>query len=308
MATHPQGHLPDFIVIGAGKCGTTSLHHYLGLHPQIGVSAFKEPDFFVLERNWSRGLGWYRSQFQGEALLHGEVSPKYTAYPEFQGVPERLHQVVPNARLIYLMRDPIKRLVSHYMHRVSLRAETRTFEEVVAAAQPIPCRLAARDPVPVRPEDFVERRRVVPYRSIGLYHLQIERYLQFFPLSSILLVTTEELQREPRQTMQTIFRFLAVDETFFSPQFMVHRNRAESNRCKNRFGTMLSRLNDVALVQRLPQGLREWVGRFIYLPFSSPVSKPSLSESLRQSLVSVYHEDTNRLRALTGRSFSEWSV
>lgn len=308
MATHPQGHLPDVIVIGAGKCGTTSLHHYLGLHPQIGMSAFKEPDFFVLERNWSRGVDWYRSQFQGAALVHGEVSPKYTAYPELQGVPERLHQVVPNAKLIYIMRDPIARLVSHYMHRVSLRAESRTFEDVVAATPLVPCGPAARDPLQVRPEGFVERLRVVPYRSIGLYHMQIERYLQFFPLSSILFVTTEELQREPRQTMQTIFRFLAVDETFFSPQFMVRRNRAESNRCKNRFGTLLSGLNDVALVQRLPQGLREWVGRYIYLPFSSRVPTPSISESLRQSLVSVYHEDANRLRALTGRSFAEWSV
>lgn len=284
MATHPQGHLPDVIAIGAAKCGTTSLHHYMELHPQIGMSAFKETNFFVLERNWSRGLDWYRSQFQGDALVHGEVSPKYAAYPEFQGVSERLHQVVPNVKLIYLMRDPIERLVSHYMHRVALRMEARTFADVMAATAPC------------------------PYRSVGLYHMQIERYLQFFPLSSILFVTTEELQREPRQTMQTIFRFLAVDETFFSPQFMVRRNRAESNRRKNRFGTLLSGLNDVALVQRLPQGLREWVGRYIYLPFSSRVPTPSISESLRQSLASAYHEDADRLRALTGRSFSEWSV
>jgi hypothetical protein len=308
MAPHLQGHLPDVIVIGATKCGTTSLHHYLGLHPQIGMSAFKEPDFFVLERNWNRGLDWYRSQFQGEAPVHGEVSPKYTAYPEFQGVPERLSQVVPHAKLIYLMRDPINRMVSHYMHRVALRAESRTFEGAAAAAQPVPCCPAVSDRVQDRPGGFAEHLRVVSYRAIGLYHMQIQRYLQFFPLSRILFVTTEELQREPRQTMQTIFRFLAVDETFFSPQFIVRRNRAESNRCKNRFGTMLSGLNDVALVQRLPQGLREWVGRYVYLPFSSRVPKPSISESLRQNLVSVYHEDINRLRALTGRSFPEWSV
>ena len=75
--------LPDFIIIGAMKCGTTSLHHYLSLHPDISVSRRKELDFFVAEENWARGLAWYESQFPDKGKVRGEASPKYTFNPRW---------------------------------------------------------------------------------------------------------------------------------------------------------------------------------------------------------------------------------
>ena len=119
-----KGTLPNLIIIGAQKCGTTSLHYYLNLHPQILMSREKELNFFITERNWSKGVDWYRSQFVEKAEIYGESSPNYTDYIRFGGVPERMYSVVPDARLIYILRDPIERIVSHYVHLCDMGLET----------------------------------------------------------------------------------------------------------------------------------------------------------------------------------------
>src|SRR5688572_29905885 len=82
------GGLPNLIVIGAQKCGTSGLHYYLGLHPDVSVSEPKELNFFIAERNWPRGLDWYRSRLDQSAAVRVDASPNYTAYPQHRGVPE----------------------------------------------------------------------------------------------------------------------------------------------------------------------------------------------------------------------------
>ena len=126
--------LPNFIVIGAMKSGTTSLFHYLQAHPQVFMSPLKEVEFFVEEKNWRRGMDWYRAQFAGAspgALAIGEASTAYTKYPEYPGVPERIASSLPDARLIYILRDPIERIRSHYQHRVLSGAEREPLERAV---------------------------------------------------------------------------------------------------------------------------------------------------------------------------------
>ena len=125
--------LPNFVVIGAMKAGTVSLRHYLDEHPDVFLGrggTFGEPNFFTAEYNWPRGRGWYESLFDGadQAAAIGECSPSYTMAPAFGGVPERMAQVVPDARLIYLVRDPIARMRSMYMHQVSAGRERRRAE------------------------------------------------------------------------------------------------------------------------------------------------------------------------------------
>src|SRR5687767_12965591 len=111
--------LPNLVVIGAQKCGTSGLHYYLGLHPEISTSEPKELNFFIAERNWPRGLDWYRSRFDGAAKVRVDASPNYSAYPQHTGVPERMADVIPSARLLYMVRDPIDRIAAHWVHNYS---------------------------------------------------------------------------------------------------------------------------------------------------------------------------------------------
>src|SRR6266480_7909195 len=83
-----EGALPNLIVLGAQKCGTSGLHYYLSLHPEVWMSRPKELNFFLEERNWNRGVDWYRRHFDPDARVRGEASPNYTAYPHHLGVAE----------------------------------------------------------------------------------------------------------------------------------------------------------------------------------------------------------------------------
>src|SRR4051794_28578727 len=106
--------LPDFIVIGTTKGGTTSLWRYLSDHPDIFMPTRKELRFFSNNERWRQGVEWYARQFEGagEHQLVGEASPQYTSWPRYPHVPERMASVVPNAKLIYLVRDPVARTAS----------------------------------------------------------------------------------------------------------------------------------------------------------------------------------------------------
>ena len=117
------GTLPNLIVIGSQKCGTSGLHHYLGLHPEISMSKPKELDFFITERNYPLGLDWYQGHFDSRAKVRGESSPNYTAFPQHVGVPERMRSIVPEARLLYMVRDPIDRIGAHWVHNFAKRRE-----------------------------------------------------------------------------------------------------------------------------------------------------------------------------------------
>src|ERR671918_3082855 len=98
-----RGALPNLIVVGGLKCGTTSLHHYLSLHPEVSMSRPKELNFFVAELNSDLGPEWYASHFDRDAPVRGETSPHYTNLPRFAGVAERMCSVAPEARLVYMV-------------------------------------------------------------------------------------------------------------------------------------------------------------------------------------------------------------
>src|SRR5687768_751449 len=126
--------LPTFVIIGAMKCGTTSLHYYLAEHPDVCMSEVKETNFFVAELNYARGLPWYESLFPRRAAACGEASPVYAATWRFAGIPERMHAVLPRARLIYIVRDPVERMVSQYKHTFARGEEHRTLSVALEAA------------------------------------------------------------------------------------------------------------------------------------------------------------------------------
>jgi len=278
-----DGALPNLIIIGAMKCATTSLHYYLGLHPQVGMSRRKELNFFVEERNWQLGEAWYRSWFSSRDVVRGEASPAYTAHPQFSGVPERMHRLIPDSKLIYVVRDPIARLLSQYAHRVAAGRETRSLAEVLD------------DPAN-------------PYLSRSRYWAQLERYLRLYPADHILVLQLEALRADRFGTMQRVFRFAGVDPAFRAARFRWERHRSMRKRRKTVLGQRLSRTWAMRLLDRMPMERRWLIEQVLYYPFSRPLAPVVLDGALRERVAEKLQPDIMRLREWTGERFGEWSI
>ncbi len=168
------------------KAGTTSLYEYLTEHPQIEMPPVKEPNYFVEELNWTCGQRWYEEHFANvsEGRLTGDVSTNYSKYPLFDGVPERMARVLPDVKLIYVMRDPVARMRSHWVHRVHAGTMREPLAETLLG-----------DPF---------------FRQCSSYAMQLERYLAHFPRERMLLLTAEELRADRQHTLKQIFEFLGV--------------------------------------------------------------------------------------------------
>jgi sulfotransferase family protein len=274
---------PNMIIIGGLKCGTTSLHHYLNLHPEVAMSRPKELNFFVEELNWPLGADWYASHFRGLATVRGETSPHYTNRPRFEGVAERMRSLLPDARLIYMVRDPIDRLLSHYVHNVGGGYEERPLAEAVG------------DP----DSAYVARSR---------YAYQLEPYLEAFGQERIEIVTREELKDDRAATMRRAFAFLHVDPDFSSDEF---EREWETGTAKagGRFRLMDRAVRMPGLraldrnFDRLPESLRWLVERVVHDPGGGEGAKPELPRDLHARLAELLESDVARLEGLTGRSF-----
>ena len=278
-----DGNLPNLIIIGAAKCGTTSLHYYLGLHPEIYVAREKELHFFVNEKNWHKGIEWYKSNFRGDARIYAEASPSYAAYPTFEGVPRRMHAIVPETRLIYILRNPIERMISLYINNYADGKEDRKIEEVLS--------------------NLDDNH----YISTSKYFMQIEQYLNYFPESNILITTLEDLHQQRLPTLKRIFRFLALDDSFHSPDFYRIKHQSTKKRRKNQMGLLLKRMYEATIAKMLRADLRMDIGQFFAIPFSTRIERPILSESLQTKIIDYLHDDMSCLRAYTGRNFDCWS-
>ncbi len=279
-----DGALPNLIIIGGLKCGTTSLHHYLNLHPEIAMSRPKELNFFVAELNWPLGTDWYAGHFDRTAPVRGESSPHYTNRPSFGGVAERMRDVLGDeVRLIYVVRDPIDRMLSHYLHNVGGGYDDRSLAD------------ALTDPA----SSYVSRSR---------YFFQLEPYIEAFGGERVEIVSREGLKADRPATMRRAFGFLGVDPGFTSERF---EREWETGVAKagSRFRLMdrAVRLPGLRAIDRnfdrLPESLRWLVERLIHDPRAGEAPKPELPGSLRARLVELFREDVARLEDFAGRSF-----
>jgi Sulfotransferase domain len=204
-ATSPFRPLPDFLVLGAQKAGTTALYAYLRRHPQITGPSWKEVSFF--DRHWARGESWYRGNFPNRARtggkLVGEASPSYVFHPL---APQRVQELVPEARLIVLVRNPIDRALSHYNHEVSLGREPLSFEEALDAEED---RLRSEaERMAADPRYFSREWWSHTYKARGRYAEQLERWLAVFPREQLLVLSSDDLGSEPERTHAQVLEFL----------------------------------------------------------------------------------------------------
>lgn len=276
---------PNLIVIGGLKCATTSIHHYLGLHPDIQMSRPKELNYFVEELNWDLGFEWYQSHFDRRAKIRGETSPHYTNLPYFDGVAERMRSQIPEAKLIYMVRDPIERIKSHWRHCRDNGYERRPVEEALYEGNQ-------------------------SYHARSKYWMQLEPFAERFAREQLMVVTSEELEADRSATMASVFSFLGVDPEFSSDKFA---RRWQTSRPKGtgRFAS-LSRLatrrpfrDAESSIERTPEEVRWGIEKVVLRPGGPPASTdlpPAIFEDLRAS----FGPDVAALEAYCGRSLEDW--
>lgn len=208
--------LPDFLIIGAQRCGTSSLYKYLSQHRAVAPSIRKEVEYF--SRMYGNGLGWYRAHFPlrgrriagyrcgPQHLQTFEATPDYLFHPH---APGRAAQLLPDARIVVMLRNPADRAFSHYRHMARLGFETLSFEKAIEAEKD---RLA----------DDVEMMQANPlhdcksyfrysYVSRGLYASQLQRWMQVYPRKSFFILQSEEFYRHPEGAFGELLEFLGLE-------------------------------------------------------------------------------------------------
>ena len=197
-----DGRLPQFLGLGVQKGGTTTLHAMLQDHPEVFLPPSKELHFFSLD--YSEGELWYRMKFAAarEEQCCGEITPYYLFHPE---VPMRLRQLVPKARFLVLLRDPVERCLSGYFHSRRLGLETLEIEEALDNEA---SRLEGADAVLAAPDGRHFSHQVHSYLSRSRYDLQLARYDCLFPPGQMMLLRSEDLFQNPEGLWKRVLAFL----------------------------------------------------------------------------------------------------
>jgi hypothetical protein len=289
--------MPTFFVIGASKCGTSSLHDYLSIHPEIAMSRLKEPAYFVPERIYRNQVidrQDYLALFETGAQQRGESSVSYSWWPIRKGVPRAIAAQVPEAKFVYLVRDPIERARSHYVEAQTSRMpySRRHFRGSRSARA-----LVDLDPT------------WNPLTAVGMYMTQIKRYLEFFPKNSILVVESERLRSEKDLVLDEICAFVGVGSMPRDPRLALEANTAESKRQESELYVRLTESTQLRRVMDLaPRGIRKRVISGIRRGVSQPIRKPLLAESTRAMFEDLFRPEVEQLREFTGESFAGWSI
>ncbi len=215
--THPIRLLPDFLIIGAQRGGTTSLYNYLQAHPCFELPTTKELHFF--DRKFHRGLAWYRAHFptylekcfaqriQGRAFLTGEATPNYLFHPL---VSRRVAEVLPCVKLIVLLRNPVDRAFSHYHHILDLGYEHLPFAETIQREEERIGRERERILTNEHYGSYVYEH--FSYMSRGKYIEQLQTWMRLFSREQFLILKSEDFYTNPPHVLQQILAFLDVPE------------------------------------------------------------------------------------------------
>lgn len=284
---------PNLFVIGAMKSGTTSLHEYLNTHPQIAMSQQKEPAYFVEELTMRRGEDWYLSLFEKDSRYRyiGESSTQYTKLPTFQGVPERIFRFNPEARLIYIMRNPFDRTISHYWHAVRVRNWRQ------GTGEPRPLLKAVRE----QPT----------YLSYSDYATQLEPYIERFGRQSLYALTFESLTADPQRALDGIYQWLGLHPHPLGDQVSQAHNQKPKALTLPAGAAILYRIQFSNAWHRLaphvPARLKRWGKSRAYRQLDEQQAFRDV-DRLRAEIAELQRTQISRLSRLLGRDFPEWTT
>jgi hypothetical protein len=292
--------LPNLLIIGAAKSGTSSLYNYLGQHPDVFMSTFKEPTFFIwngreynIQGPGTKDIGSkmvtdldsYLELFVGgqSKRIRGEASPGYL---HTSGAAESIRDGVPDAKLIAILRNPIDRAYSAFLH-----ARRTGIEPLLDIDH-------ALDAEPERVRDHWIG--MVLYTTVGMYSVQLERYLAVFPREQLRVYIYDDLVRDSLSVCRDAFRFLDVDDTF-EPDTGTRHNTGRGVRSP-RLHMYLQRYRKSLLAKRIfPRRL----AKRIYWRINER-KKQQLAEHSRLRLARTFEPDLSQLSQMLGRDLSPW--
>lgn len=293
--------LPTFIIPGAPKAGTSALWAYLNDHPEICMAVNKEPRFFSQVRgeidrevpgdgnlragNFGRGFKWYSGLFEKKenARAWGEASTHYFSAPDS---PDLIREHVPDARLVFMLRDPVQRLYSHYWQEYKLGWELPDFEEMYRTNHP----------------------RFRFYCHVSAYRKHLGDYLARFSKEQVMVLLDTDLRRDPLGVYRRVCAFVGVG-TDFVPETLgktFNQQTAPKSRAFQRWRT---RMQTSWIANVMPDRLRGRLGKVLEAMSrlnNAPIAYPALDPSIRADLVSRFDEDIRFVEELLGVSLDAW--
>jgi len=289
--------LPNFVVIGAAKAGTTALYWYLAEHPEVFMSRVKETNYFAYGVDEGGNLIWgnpdvhrfpvkslaeYQALFDsaGAAVAVGEASTMYLECPQAAA---RIRAQLPDARIICGLRHPVDRAYSDYQMYLRNRGRRLDPERDLTSAAPW-----------ARPDSH--------WMRIGKYHPQLERYFETFPRERIQVFLFDDLRRDPLGVLRALYRFIGVDPAF-EPDFDTPHNVGGMPASPLLERVLTKSPLKVVLGPIIPRGAANWIRR---LRTRTMRQAPPLPAELRRELAGHFHEDIARTSALIGRSLDHW--
>jgi hypothetical protein len=263
----------NFMLIGAQKAGTTSLSHQLAQHPQVAFCYHKEPDFFSRHADWQARLPEYHQLYQvAPGKVYGEGSTTYTWIPEYPDTAARLHAYNPHLKLIYIMRQPVERTISHYLHHLQ-RARTRFPKEV-------------------------EIFEVPTYINHSRYAMQLRPYLELFPRHALQPVIFEEYIQNPLAALHAIAAHIGVDPAGFDNIDLSAQNQTADRLSERKLKVWLT-----PLARLFPLKFRNALrGPFMYQMKEKVVFDPAVKQLLWRFL----EDDVAFIEGLLGRGLPAW--
>lgn len=273
---------PNFMIIGAARSGTTSLHKYLEAHPDIFMSDIKEINFFSSNEIYKKGVKWYLRHFRGATeRLVGEASTSYTLAPSRDDVPARIHELLGPIKLIYILRDPIDRLLSHYFHYVQRGQMRQSLDDL-----------------------FTTKTHSI-FKQ-GCYAYQLSRYLAVFPRENIHILTVNQLKNEPEQTVSDLYQFLGVSNDVSNINVRKSHNANVAVTDKSSFGKkVLAFYHRQVEPRSFPYPVKKLFLKFAELGSTEAVV-PELSHKQLDELLEYYGSDVKTLRDRFGVDVTEW--
>lgn len=266
--------LPNFLIVGPPKCGTTSLQIYLSQHKEIFIpNPGKEIHFF--DENYEKGIKWYEKFFESvkkeEAI--GEKSPSYFFHPE---APKRIKKHIPNAKIIFIFRNPVDRAYSHYWHNVRAAGENMSFEGAIK-----------------REINGETKNNASKYLEIGKYVVHLRRWEKYFPKSQMFFMVMEDLNIE---NIKKLLKFLGVDEDLYIKEFKKY-NIGGAPRSK-----ILSKVSQHPVIKKIPY-LSDFINRVINMRRGK---YPPMKVATRRYLLNYFEPYNRELEKFTGLNLERW--